>query len=168
MAKRNIVTFGESVLEKNCRKIEKFDEKLFTLLEDMKETLEEANGVGLAAPQVGMLKRVFIIDLGDGVIEFINPEILEESGVQDGMEGCLSNPGKYGMVERPNYVKIKAQDRNGDYFELEGEELMARALCHEYDHLNGTLFISRVSRMLTDEELEEMRAEAEREEEEEE
>lgn len=161
MAIRNIVNFGDTILDKKCRTVEKFDRKLHMILDDMAETMDNANGVGLAAPQIGLLKRIAIIDIGDGLVEFINPEILETSGTQDGMEGCLSNPGKYGMVERPNYVKVKAQDRHGKWFELEGEELMARAICHETDHLYGVLFTSKASRMLTPEELEEMQNEDE-------
>ncbi|MFI3206466.1 MAG: peptide deformylase [Clostridia bacterium] len=153
MAIRNIVKFGDAILNKKCRTVEKFDARLHTLLDDMIETLKEANGAGLAGPQVGMLKRVCIVDV-DEVIELINPEIIEQDGLQDGAEGCLSNPGEYGMVERPNYVKVRAQDRNGNFFEVDGTELKARAFCHEIDHLNGMLFIDKVSRMLTPEELE--------------
>lgn len=153
MAIRKIVTVGDTVLEKKCRKIEKFDSKLHLLLDDMLDTLIESNGVGLAAPQVGMLKRVCIIDVGDGLIELINPEIIKTSGSQEGSEGCLSNPGEFGLVKRPNYVKVKAQDRNGKWFETEGRELKARAFCHEIDHLDGILFLSKVIRMLTAEEL---------------
>lgn len=113
----------------------------------------QAEGVGLAGPQVGMLRRVFVIDVGEGILEFINPEILEISGTQNGAEGCLSFPGEYGMVERPNFVRVKAQDRNGNWFEMEGEELFARAVCHENDHLDGIVFKDRMSRILTEEEL---------------
>lgn len=153
MAKRNIVTTGDPILTKVCRPVEKFDPKLHQLLDDMLETLEEANGVGLAAPQVGLLRRICIIDVGDGVIELINPEIIETSGTQDDAEGCLSFPGEYGMVERPNFAKVRAQNRDGEFYEVEGEGLLARAFCHEIDHLNGVLFVTKVSRMLSPEEL---------------
>ena len=153
MAIRNIVKFGEDILEKACRPVDKFDEKLFTLLDDMNETLVEANGAGLAAPQVGVLRKVCIVDVGEGVIEMINPEIIVTDGEQEGAEGCLSNPGEYGLVKRPMSVTVKAQDRNGEWFETTGEELAARAFCHEIDHLSGVLFTSKMSRMLTQEEL---------------
>ena len=130
-----------------------FNQKLWDLLDDMAETMYQAEGVGLAGPQVGMLRRVFVIDVGEGILEFINPEILEASGTQNGAEGCLSFPGEYGMVERPNFVRVKAQDRNGNWFEMEGEELFARAVCHENDHLDGIVFKDRMSRILTEEEL---------------
>lgn len=153
MAIRNIVTDGDPILEKKCRPVEKFDQKLGQLLEDMRETLVKANGVGLAAPQVGLLRSICIVDVGDGVIELINPEIIMTSGEQEDAEGCLSFPGEYGMVKRPNVVRVKAQDRNGNWFETEGEGLKARAFCHEIDHLNGIVFLSRASRMLDPEEL---------------
>ena len=130
-----------------------FNQKLWDLLDDMAETMYQAEGVGLAGPQVGMLRRVFVIDVGEGILEFINPEILETSGTQNGAEGCLSFPGEYGMVERPNFVRVKAQDRNGNWFEMEGEGLFARAVCHENDHLDGIVFKDRMSRILTEEEL---------------
>ena len=138
MALRNIVKKGDDVLTKMCRPVEKFDEKLCTLLDDMYETMEAANGVGLAAPQV----------------ELVNPEILETSGEQDGAEGCLSFPGEFGMVKRPMNVTVRAQDRNGKTFEISGTELLARAFCHEIDHLNGVCFVTRASRMLEPDELE--------------
>ena len=153
MAIRNIVKTGDPVLTKVCRPVERFDAKLHQLLDDMYETMLEANGVGLAAPQVGLLRRLCIIDVGDGPIELINPEIIETSGSQNDAEGCLSFPGEFGMVERPNYVKVRAQDRNGEWYEMEGEELLARAFCHEIDHLDGVLFVTKVSRMLDPEEL---------------
>lgn len=156
MALRKILTFEDRALHKVCRPVTKFDEKLHTLLDDMAETLADANGAGLAAPQVGILRRIFIMDLGDGVVELINPEILETKGEQDGMEGCLSLPGDFWMCKRPNYVKAKAQDRNGNWFEIEGEELMARCICHETDHLNGHVYTEIAYRKLTDEEIEEM------------
>ena len=153
MAIRNIVKTGDPVLTKVCRPVERFDAKLHQLLDDMYETMLEANGVGLAAPQVGLLRRLCVIDVGDGPIELINPEIIETSGSQNDAEGCLSFPGEFGMVERPNYVKVRAQDRNGEWYEMEGEELLARAFCHEIDHLDGVLFVTKVSRMLDPEEL---------------
>lgn len=153
MAIRNIVKDGDSILLKKCRPVEKFNEKLWVLLDDMAETMHAANGVGLAGPQVGLLRRVVVIDVGEGVIELINPKIVAYSGEQDGPEGCLSFPGEYGMVKRPNYVKVRAQDRNGQDFEIDGRELLARAFCHELDHLDGVVFKSRVSRMLRPDEL---------------
>lgn len=153
MAIRNIVKDGDSILLKKCRPVEKFNEKLWVLLDDMAETMHAANGVGLAGPQVGLLRRVVVIDVGEGVIELINPKIVAYSGEQDGPEGCLSFPGEYGMVKRPNYVKVRAQDRNGEDFEIDGRELLARAFCHELDHLDGVVFKSRVSRMLGPDEL---------------
>ncbi len=156
MALRNIVTMGDSVLNKVCRPVTQFDRRLAMLLDDMTDTLEEANGVGLAAPQVGVLRRVVIVDTGEEFLELINPEIVEESGSQSGMEGCLSVPGQYGIVTRPNVVKVKAQDRYGDWFEAEGEGLIARCFCHELDHLNGHLYTEIAERMLTEEELEEL------------
>lgn len=153
MAIRNVVKTGDPILTKVCRPVEKFDAKLAQLLDDMHETMTLANGVGLAAPQVGLLRRIVVIDVGEGPIELINPVIVDSSGKQDGPEGCLSFPGEYGLVERPNYVKVRAQDRNGDWYEAEGEELLARAFCHELDHLDGVLFVTKVSRMLDPEEL---------------
>ncbi len=154
MAIRNIVQFGDSVLEKKCRKVEKFDARLHQLLDDMKETLADANGAGLAAPQVGVLRAVCIVDVGDGPIELINPEIIKTSGEQTGTEGCLSYPDHWGIVTRPMKVTVKAQDRNGNWFQTTGEELCARAFCHEIDHLHGILFRSHATRMMTTEELE--------------
>ena len=122
----------------------------------MQETLAKANGAGLAAPQVGVLRRAVLVDNGEEVLELINPEILEQSGEQYGLEGCLSVPGKYGYVRRPNFVKVRAQDRYGNWFEAEGEELTARAFCHEIEHLDGHLYTEKVDRFLTDEELEEL------------
>ena len=153
MALRKIVTVGDPILTKVCRPVTRFDQKLAILIEDMIETMHNANGVGLAGPQVGMLRRVFVIDVGDGILEFINPEILETAGEQNGAEGCLSFPGEYGLVERPNYVKVRAQNRNGEWFEMEGEALFARAVCHENDHLDGVVFKDRMSRLLREDEL---------------
>lgn len=144
MGTRTIRTQKEEVLRKVSKPVKKFDQGLWTLLEDMKDTMYMANGVGLAAPQVGILRRVFTVDAGEGLVEFINPEILETDGEQFGEEGCLSVPKTYGHVRRANYVKMRAQDRNGNFFEIEGEELMARAMLHEYDHLEGRLFIDLV------------------------
>ena len=154
MAIRQIVKYGDPILTKECRPIEKFDEKLAMLLEDMKETLADANGAGLAAPQVGILRQICVVDAGDGPIELVNPEIIKTEGEQNGPEGCLSYPGEYGLVKRPMKVTVRAQDRNGNWFEKSGEELCARAFCHEIDHLHGQMFLSKVSRMLTQEELE--------------
>lgn len=154
MAIRNIVKFGDDILEKECRKVEKFDKKLHQLLDDMKETLADANGAGLAAPQVGILRSVCVVDVGEGPIELVNPEIIATEGEQNGAEGCLSYPGEFGLVERPMKVTVRAQDRDGNWFEATGEGLCARAFCHEIDHLHGILFTSHVSRMLTPEELE--------------
>lgn len=156
MAIRNIVKDGDPILKKKCRPVEKFDKKLAILLDDMAETMHQANGVGLAAPQVGMLRRVVVIDVGEGVIELVNPKIVAYSGEQEGVEGCLSFPGEWGLAKRPNYVKVRAQDRNGDEFEIDGEELLARAFCHEIDHLNGVVFKDVADRMLTPAEIEEM------------
>lgn len=156
MALRNILTAKDPALHKVCRPVSVFDSKLHLLLDDMKETMKEANGVGLAAPQVGILRRVVVIDLGEEMLELVNPEILETSGEQDGLEGCLSVPGEYWLVKRPNQVKARAQDRNGEWFEIEGEELIARCLCHECDHLDGHLYTEVAYRKLTEEEMEEL------------
>ena len=151
MALRNIVKKGDDVLTKMCRP----DEKLCTLLDDMYETMEDANGVGLAAPQVGLLRRIVVIDVGEGRIELINPEIIKTSGEQDGAEGCLSFPGEFGMVKRPMKVRAKFQDRNGEWYEIEAEELLARCIMHETDHLNGQLYVDIMSRELFDDDGEE-------------
>ena len=129
---------------------------LHRLLDDLAETLDEAQGAGLAAPQVGILRRVVVIDVGEGLMELVNPEIVEQDGEQDGPEGCLSVPRKWGLVKRPNHVKVRAQDRNGQWFEAEGEGLLARCFCHELEHLDGHLYTEKVSRYLTEEEIEEM------------
>lgn len=154
MGLRKILTDKDPALHKVCRPVEKFDGRLHKLLDDMKETLIDANGVGLAAPQVGILRRVVLVDTGDEVLELINPSLLETSGEQVGAEGCLSVPGKYGLVKRPNYAKVRAQDRNGEWFEAEGEELIARCFCHELDHLDGIMYTEIMERFLTEEELE--------------
>ena len=161
MALRTILTKEQPGLYKHCRPVTDFNPRLHQLLDDMRETLMSANGVGLAAPQVGVLRRAVLVietNVPEGeserVLELINPEILESSGEQDGPEGCLSVPGEYGLVKRPMHVKVRAQDRNGDFFEVEGEGLTARCFCHEIDHLEGVVFTSRAERMLSEEELE--------------
>lgn len=161
MALRKILTQEEPTLHKKCRPVTSFDKKLHILLDDMIETLYDANGVGLAAPQVGILRRVVVIDTGEEILELINPEILETSGEQDGMEGCLSIPDEYWMVKRPEHVKAKAQDRNGEWYEIEADELIARCICHECDHLEGHLYTEFAYRKLSDEELRQMQEEAE-------
>ena len=153
MGLRKILTDKEPALHKVCRPVEKFDWKLHKLLDDMAETLAEANGVGLAAPQVGILRRVVIVDTGEEILELVNPELLETDGEQEGAEGCLSVPGKYGLVKRPYYAKVRAQDRDGQWFEAEGEELIARCFCHELDHLDGIVYTEVMERFLTEEEL---------------
>lgn len=142
MALRTVITQGDDILTKRARTVEVIDDKIIQLLDDMAETMEAHHGVGLAAPQVGYLKRIFIVDDGTGLKELINPEILEVSGEQDGDEGCLSVPGMVGKVKRPNYVKISGLNRKGERVVYEGTELMARAFCHEYDHLEGKLYVS--------------------------
>ena len=148
MAIREIREKGDEILYNKCKAVVKFDEKLHILLDDMYETMQSRDGVGLAAPQVGILKRAVVIDVGDGKIELINPEIVEESGEQTGSEGCLSVPGVFGEVTRPNVVTVKAQDRNGKWFKITGKELLARAFCHEIEHLDGKLFLDRVIRFI--------------------
>ncbi len=143
---REIVKQGDEVLRKKCHRVEKFDEKLHALLDDMYETMVEANGVGLAAPQIGILRRIAVIDVGEGKIELINPEVVKTSGEQTGEEGCLSCPGTWGEVTRPMKVTVKAQDRFGNEFKVKGTELLARALCHEIDHLDGVLFVDKVEK----------------------
>lgn len=153
MALRKILTDKDPALHKVCRPVEKFDGRLHRLLNDMADTLAEANGVGLAAPQVGILRRVVVVDTGEEILELVNPTLLETSGQQEGAEGCLSVPGKYGLVKRPNYAKVRAQDRYGEWFEAEGEELIARCFCHELDHLDGIVYTEVMERFLTEEEL---------------
>ena len=153
MALRKILTDKEPALHKTCRPVTEFDKKLHTLLDDMRETLIESGGVGLAAPQVGILRRAVLVDTGDEILELINPELVETSGEQEGPEGCLSVPGKYGLVKRPYYATVRAQDRNGNWYEAEGEELIARCFCHELDHLDGILYTEIMERFLTEEEL---------------
>ena len=161
MARRNILTKEEPGLYKHCRPVTDFNPRLHQLLDDMRDTLSQENGVGLAAPQVGVLRRAVIVletHVPEGeeeyIIELVNPEIIESDGEQYGAEGCLSVPGEYGLVRRPMHVKVRAQDRNGESFEVEGEGLTARCFCHEIDHLNGIVFTSKCERMLTEEELE--------------
>ena len=156
MGLRKILTDKEPALHKVCKPVTDFDKKLHKLLDDMTDTLIDSGGVGLAAPQVGILRRIFLVDVGveeNEIVEFINPEILETDGEQYGPEGCLSVPGKYGLVKRPYYAKVRAQDRYGEWFEAEGEELIGRCFCHEYDHLDGILYTEKMDRFLTEEEL---------------
>lgn len=144
MALRNVRVIGDDVLRKKCREVKELKERDRILIDDMFDTMYEENGVGLAAPQVGVLKRIVVIDTGDNPLVLINPVILETSGEQTGDEGCLSLPGKSGKVTRPNYVKVKALDENMEEFELEATELLARAVCHECDHLDGVLYVDKV------------------------
>lgn len=157
MAIRTILTEEDPILHKRCHAVTQFDEKLWDLLDDMKETLAKANGVGLAAPQVGILRRVVLVVNDEGtVLELVNPEILDQKGEQDGLEGCLSIPGKFGYVKRPMWVKVRAQNRNGAWVEYEGEELTARCFCHELAHLDGHLYSELADQLYTPEELDEM------------
>lgn len=144
MAIRNIRKIGDEILSKPCREVEVIDQRIIELLDDMAETMQQADGVGLAAPQVGVLKRVVVIDVGDGVLELINPVIVGVDGTQRAVEGCLSVPGKYGEVIRPAKIVVNALDRHGNGFEVMGQELLARALAHEIDHLDGNLFVDKV------------------------
>lgn len=144
MALRNIRINEDEILRKKCRVIEKIDDRLLTLIEDMKDTMYEANGVGLAAPQVGILKRVVVIDIGEGPIVLINPEVVETKGSYVDIEGCLSLPGKQGYVERPEYTKVKALNEKGEEIIVEGEDLLSKALCHELDHLDGVLYTDKL------------------------
>ena len=153
MALRQIVKIGEPVLRKKSKVVKEINDRIIELLDDMADTMYEADGVGLAAPQVGILKRVVVIDIGDGLIELINPEIIETEGEYLDNEGCLSVPGECGDVLRPYRVKVRAQNRFGETVEIEGEELLARAFCHEIDHLDGILFKEKAIRMLDPSEL---------------
>ena len=165
MAQRMILKKGDPQLNKHCRRVTDFNPRLHVLIDDMRETLSKANGVGLAAPQVGVLRRVVLVletnvdhEAGEEeyIIELVNPEIIESDGEQVGAEGCLSVPGDFGVVKRPDHVKVRAQDRFGEWFEVEGTGLTARAFCHELDHLEGVLFTDKAIRMLTEEELEKL------------
>ena len=156
MGLRKILTDKEPALHKVCKPVTDFDKKLHKLLDDMTDTLIDSGGVGLAAPQVGILRRVFLVDVGveeNEIVEFINPEILETDGEQYGPEGCLSVPGKYGLVKRPYWAKVRAQDRDGNWYEVEGEEIIARCFCHELDHLDGILYTEVMERFLSEDEL---------------
>jgi len=167
MALRKIVLQGDECLKKKCRPVTDFNERLHTLLDDMAETLIDSGGVGLAAPQVGILRRVCVVmNEDDEIIELINPEIVATEGEQTGLEGCLSVPGKYGVVTRPYVVRVRAQDRDGVFFEVEDEGLTARCFCHEIEHLDGHLFVEHTDHLLSDEELEEYIRRQEEEEEE--
>jgi len=154
MAKLNIVKDGDPVLRKKCRPVDEITPKIHTLLDDMTETMRAANGCGLAAPQVGILRRIVVIEVEEGTVyEMINPQIIKRKGNQQEMEGCLSVPGKYGITDRPETVTVRALDRNGNVYELTGSDLLARAICHETDHLDGVLFTDHALRILTPEEL---------------
>lgn len=146
MALRNVVKYGDPILKKKSRKVEVFDEKVATLIDDMLETMYHSDGVGLAAVQVGILKRIVVIDIGDGPIELVNPEITLAEGEQRAQEGCLSLPGRYDTTIRPQHVQVKGQDRNGKWHVYTGDDLKARAFCHEIDHLDGILFIDRLAK----------------------
>lgn len=156
MALLNILTDEAETLRKISRPVEKLSPRLIQLLDDMQETLKASGGVGLAAPQVGILRRVVLVDNGTEVLELINPEIIETKGEQEECEGCLSCPGKWGITRRPAYVKVRAMNRKGKYYEADGTDIVARCFCHEIDHLNGTLFTDKALRMLTEEEIENM------------
>ena len=153
MGLRKILTVQEPALHKVCKRVVNFDGRLHKLLDDMRQTLIESGGVGLAAPQVGILRRVVLVDNGEEILELVNPELISTDGEQEGPEGCLSIPGKYGLVKRPYYAKVRAQDRQGNWYEAEGEELVARCFCHELDHLDGIVYTEVMERYLTDEEL---------------
>ena len=162
MAIRTILTKGDPALNKVCHPVTKFDHKLAVLLDDLKETLADANGVGLAAPQVGILRRaVIVVNEAGEMMELVNPEIIAQQGEQDGLEGCLSVPGMWGYVKRPEWVKVKAQDRNGKWFEAEGSGLTARCFCHELSHLDGHLYTELTDHLYTSEELDRMMEEQE-------
>ncbi|ADQ04423.1 peptide deformylase [Caldicellulosiruptor owensensis OL] len=158
MALRKIRIYEDEILRKKSKIVEKFDQRLHQLLDDMKDTMYEANGIGLAAPQVGVLKRAVVIDIGEGAIELVNPQIEYSEGSVVDVEGCLSVPNMWGEVERPQKVVVNAQDRFGNEFRLEAEGLLARALCHEIDHLDGILFVDKVIRFVSEEEIEQRRS----------
>lgn len=155
MAILNILKEGDETLRKKSRPVTEINERILTLLDDMHETLAVADGIGLAAPQVGVLRRIVIVEVGENKYELINPEIIESSGVQEEIEGCLSVPDLFGTVRRPEYVKVRALDRNGNTFEAEGHGLLARCFCHEIDHLDGILYIDKAIKTYTPDELEE-------------
>lgn len=160
MALRKILTQGDPALTKTCHPVEKFDRKLHWLLDDLKETLTQSGGVGLAAPQIGILRRVVVVeDADENILELVNPVIVEQSGEQEGWEGCLSVPNQYGWVTRPNVVTVRAQDRDGNFFETSGEELVARCFCHELEHLDGHLFTEHTGELYSPEEIDAMEAE---------
>lgn len=160
MSLRKILTQGDPTLEKTCRPVEKFDQKLHWLLDDLKETLENAGGVGLAAPQIGILRRVVVVEDENGeLLELVNPVIVSREGEQGGWEGCLSVPNQYGWVTRPNLVTVRAQDRDGKFFEAAGEEMVARCFCHELEHLDGHLFVEHTDELYTPDEIDAMEAE---------
>ena len=164
MALRKILTQGDPALAKTCHPVEKFDRKLHWLLDDLKETLVESGGVGLAAPQVGILRRVVVVeDANENILELVNPVIVDQSGEQEGWEGCLSVPKKYGWVKRPNFVTVRAQDRDGNFFEVSGDELVARCFCDELEHLDGHLFVEHTNELYSPEEIDAMEAEEEEE-----
>lgn len=163
MAIREILTDKDPVLHKKCHPVTQFDEKLCSLIDDMRDTLANANGAGLAAPQIGILRRVVVVvDANDEMLELINPELIEQDGEQEGLEGCLSVPGMWGYVKRPMHAKVKAQDRRGNWFEAEGEEIVARCFCHELEHLDGHVFTEHVDKLYTSEDLDRLLAEEER------
>ena len=153
MGIRQIREIGDDILTKTCKPVTQMTLRTKLLINDMLDTMYEANGVGLAAPQVGILRRVVIVDTGEEILELVNPTLLETDGEQEGAEGCLSIPGRYGLVKRPNVAKVRAQDRDGNWYEAEGEELIARCFCHELDHLDGILYTQVMDRFLTEEEL---------------
>ena len=154
MAIRNVVKEGDNVLRKTARPVTDFNERLHTLLDDMADTMYGQNGCGLAGNQVGVLRRVVVIDVGEGLMELVNPEIVKYSGKQEEVEGCLSCPGEYGIVKRPMNVTVKAQDRYGEWHTYEGEGLLAKAFCHEIDHLDGIIYKDKAIRMLAPDEIE--------------
>ncbi|MBR5859661.1 MAG: peptide deformylase [Clostridia bacterium] len=154
MAILNILKEGDEALRKKCRPVEEITPRILQLLDDMHDTLDKAQGVGLAAPQVGVLRRIVIVEIGDKKYEMINPEIVAVKGKQEEIEACLSVPDKYGLVKRPSWVKVRATDRNGNVYEAEGEGLMARCFCHELDHLDGTLYIDKAIEMYDPEDIE--------------
>lgn len=162
MAIREILTDKDPALHKKCHPVTQFDEKLWSLLDDMRDTLADANGAGLAAPQIGILRRVVVVvDSNDEMLELVNPELVEQDGEQDGLEGCLSVPGLWGYVKRPMHAVVKAQDRQGKWFQAEGEEIVARCFCHELEHLDGHVFTEHTEKLYTGEELDRLLAQEE-------